>query len=47
VGFSYTSEFISVLFLALAGEAVVFVVNELLGTGASSAHPLGVAGEPP
>jgi zinc transporter, ZIP family len=35
VGFSYTSELISVLFLALAGGAVVFVVNELLGTGRS------------
>jgi len=33
VGFSYTSELISVLFLALAGGAVVFVVNELLGAG--------------
>jgi zinc transporter, ZIP family len=39
VGFSYTSELISVLFLALAGGAVVFVVNELLGTGRKLGAP--------
>jgi ZIP family zinc transporter len=33
VGFSYTSELVSVLFLALAGGAVVYVIGELLGTG--------------
>jgi zinc transporter, ZIP family len=39
VGFSYTSELLSVLFLALAGGAVVFVVNELLGVGRKLGSP--------
>src|SRR5919112_3341805 len=39
VGFSYTSELLSVLFLALAGGAVVFVVNELLGVGRKLGAP--------
>src|ERR671921_646947 len=39
VGFSYTSELLSVLFLALAGGAVVFVVNELLGGGRKLGAP--------
>jgi len=39
VGFSYTSELISVLFLALAGGAVVLVVNELLETGRKLGAP--------
>jgi ZIP family zinc transporter len=33
LGYSYTSEFVSVLFLALAGGAVVYVIGELLGAG--------------
>jgi len=45
VGFSYTSELISVLFLALAGGAVVFVINELYGTGRKLGAPAWGAGE--
>jgi len=40
MGFSYTSELVSVLFLALAGGAIVFVVNELLRTGRELGAPV-------
>jgi zinc transporter, ZIP family len=33
VGFSYASELLSILFLALAGGAIIYVVNELFGAG--------------
>src|SRR5918999_614458 len=39
VGFSYTSEFLSVLFLALAGGAIIYVVNELFGAGRKLGAP--------
>jgi ZIP family zinc transporter len=39
VGYSYTSEFVTVLFLALAGGALVFVINELLGAGRKLGWP--------
>jgi ZIP family zinc transporter len=40
VGFSYTSELVSVLFLALAGGAIVFVIKELLATGRELSAPV-------
>jgi zinc transporter, ZIP family len=39
VGFSYTSEVLSVLFLALAGGAIIYVVNELFGAGRKLGAP--------
>ena len=39
VGYSYTSELVTVLFLALAGGALVYVINELLGVGRSLGWP--------
>ena len=39
VGYSYTSEIVTVLFLALAGGALVYVINELLGVGRSLGWP--------
>ena len=39
VGFSYTSELLSVLFLALAGGAIIYVVNELFGAGRKLGAP--------
>src|SRR5215217_8981299 len=39
VGFSYTSELLSVLFLALAGGAIIYVVNELFGVGRKLGAP--------
>lgn len=42
VGFSYTSQIVSVLFLALAGGALVFVINELLGAVRKLGEPIWV-----
>jgi ZIP family zinc transporter len=39
VGFSYTSELLSVLFLALAGGAIIYVINELFGAGRKLGAP--------
>jgi zinc transporter, ZIP family len=39
VGFSYTSELLSTLFLALAGGAIIYVVNELFGAGRKLGAP--------
>jgi zinc transporter, ZIP family len=39
VGFSYSSELLSVLFLALAGGAIIYVVNELFGAGRKLGAP--------
>jgi ZIP family zinc transporter len=39
VGFSYTSEVLSILFLALAGGAIIYVVNELFGAGRKLGAP--------
>jgi zinc transporter, ZIP family len=39
VGFSYTSEVLSVLFLALAGGAIIYVINELFGAGRKLGAP--------
>jgi zinc transporter, ZIP family len=39
VGFSYTSELLSVLFLALSGGAIIYVVNELFGAGRKLGAP--------
>ena len=39
IGFSYSSELLSVLFLALAGGAIVYVVNELFGAGRKLGAP--------
>ncbi len=39
VGFSYTLEILSVLFLALAGGAIIYVVNELFGAGRKLGAP--------
>ena len=39
VGFSYTSEALSVLFLALAGGAIIYVVNELFAAGRKLGAP--------
>jgi len=39
VGFWYTSELLSVLFLALAGGAIIYVVNELFGAGRKLGAP--------
>ena len=39
VGFSYASELLSVLFLALAGGAIIYVVNELLAAGRKLGAP--------
>jgi zinc transporter, ZIP family len=39
VGFSYTSEVLSVLFLALSGGAIIYVVNELFGAGRKLGAP--------
>jgi zinc transporter, ZIP family len=39
VGFSYTSELLSILFLALAGGAIIYVVNELFGAGRKLGAP--------
>ncbi len=39
VGFSYTSELLWVLFLALAGGAIIYVVNELFGAGRKLGAP--------
>lgn len=39
VGFSYTSEPLSVLFLALAGGAIIYVINELFGAGRKLGAP--------
>ena len=39
VGFSYASEVLSVLFLALAGGAIIYVVNELFGAGRKLGAP--------
>jgi zinc transporter, ZIP family len=39
VGFSYTSELMSVLFLALSGGAIIYVVNELFGVGRKLGAP--------
>src|SRR5215212_9619340 len=39
VGFSYTSELVSVLFLALSGGAIIYVVNELFGVGRKLGAP--------
>ena len=40
VGFSYTSELVAVLFLALAGGAIVFIIGELLGAGRKLGAPV-------
>jgi zinc transporter, ZIP family len=39
VGFSYASEPLSILFLALAGGAIIYVVNELFGAGRKLGAP--------
>jgi zinc transporter, ZIP family len=39
VGYSYTSELLSTLFLALAGGAIIYVVNELFGAGRKLGAP--------
>jgi ZIP family zinc transporter len=39
VGFSYASEVLSVLFLALAGGAIIYVINELFGAGRKLGAP--------
>jgi ZIP family zinc transporter len=39
VGFSWTSEVLSILFLALAGGAIIYVVNELFGAGRKLGAP--------
>src|SRR5215213_7170436 len=39
VGFTYTSEVLSILFLALAGGAIIYVVNELFGAGRKLGAP--------
>jgi ZIP family zinc transporter len=39
VGFSYTSEPLSILFLALAGGAIIYVINELFGAGRKLGAP--------
>jgi zinc transporter, ZIP family len=39
VGFSYTSELLSILFLALAGGAIIYVINELFGAGRKLGAP--------
>jgi zinc transporter, ZIP family len=39
VGYSYTSELMSVLFLALSGGAIIYVVNELFGVGRKLGAP--------
>ena len=39
VGYSYTSELLSILFLALAGGAIIYVINELFGAGRKLGAP--------
>jgi ZIP family zinc transporter len=39
VGFSWTSEVLSILFLALAGGAIIYVVNELFAAGRKLGAP--------
>ena len=39
VGFSYTSEVLSTLFLAVAGGAIIYVVNELFAAGRKLGAP--------
>jgi ZIP family zinc transporter len=39
VGFTWTSELLSVLFLALSGGAIIYVVNELFGAGRKLGAP--------
>jgi ZIP family zinc transporter len=39
LGFSYASELLSILFLALAGGAIIYVINELFGAGRKLGAP--------